>query len=124
NSEKSSFVKASANFLFVFAAGIYGGYFGAGLGVILMAVLSLMLSESMIRINALKQITSLFINLTAAIYFAFSPLVEWWFVLTMMIGAILGGNLGGMTAGKINASVLRWIIVIAGITISIYYFFE
>ena len=106
----------------VFFAAVYGGYFGAGLGVILMAVLGLMLQESLTHINALKQATSFVINIIAAVYFSFSGLVIWPVVGVMIMGSLAGGMLGGKLAGKINSEILRWIVVIAGFSLALYYF--
>jgi uncharacterized protein len=111
-------------FILVFFAAVYGGYFGAGLGVILMAVLGLILSESLTRINALKQATSFCINIAAAIYFCFSGLVVWPVVAVMIAGSLGGGMLGGKVAGKINPEILRWIIITIGLAVSVFYFIK
>jgi uncharacterized protein len=108
--------------LMVFSASVYGGYFGAGLGVILMAVLGLVINETLTRLNAMKQATSLCINLTAAAYFCFSSQVVWPMVAVMLAGALAGGMLGGKLAGKINPEILRWIIIATGLTVAIIYF--
>jgi len=111
-------------FGFVFLSAIYGGYFGAGLGVILMAVLGLLLHESMTRINALKQATSFCINIVAAVYFSFSGLVIWPVVAVMIAGSLTGGMLGGKLAGKINPEILRWIVIVTGFSLALYYFIK
>jgi uncharacterized membrane protein YfcA len=100
-------------------ATVYGGYFGAGLGVILMAFLGLTIKDNLTRINALKQAVSLATNVAAAVFFLFSGLVEWKVAAIMAVGALLGGFLGGKLAGKINPNILRWIIVGLGATISV-----
>jgi len=106
----------------VFLAAIYGGYFGAGLGVILMAVLGLVTDDSLTRLNFLKQALGFAINLAAAVYFAFSGKVDWPIAFVMMFGFILGGWMGGKLAGKIKPELLRWIVVSAGLTAAIIYF--
>ena len=119
--------KKSSYFLiiiFVFFSSIYGGYFGAGLGVILMAIFGLIFNDSLIRINALKQATSFCINVTAAIYFCFSGLVNWPIICTMLIAALCGGTLGGKLVNKINPEILRIIIITAGIIISMLFFLK
>jgi len=105
----------------VFFAAVYGGYFGAGLGVILMAVLGLVIHETITRINALKQATSFCINIIAAIYFCFSGMVVWPVVAVMIAGSLAGGMIGGKMAGKINPEILRWVVIVAGFSIGIYY---
>jgi len=108
----------------VFAAAIYGGYFGAGLGVILMAVLGFVTDESMTRLNFLKQALGFAINLSAAVYFAFSGKVDWLIALTMISGSLAGGLIGGKLAGKLKPEVLRWIVVTAGLIAACIFFFK
>ena len=106
----------------VFTASVYGGYFGAGLGVILMAVLGLVTDETMTRLNFLKQALGFVINLAAAIYFAFSGKVDWWVAFIMIFGSLIGGWIGGMLAGKIKPEILRWIVVVAGLIAAVAFF--
>ena len=108
----------------VFLAAIYGGYFGAGLGVILMATLGLVTDESMTRLNFLKQALGFAINLAAAIYFAFSGKVDWMIALVMIFGSLLGGLIGGKLAGKMKPEVLRWIVVTAGLIAATVFFLK
>ena len=103
-------------------ASIYGGYFGAGLSVIVLAVLGLVIEDTLTRLNALKQIISFSINIAAAIFFLFSGQVVWPAMLVMAVGALLGGVLGGRLAGRIRAVTLRRIIVTAGVIIALIYF--
>ena len=109
-------------FILLFLASVYGGYFGAGVSVIVIAVLGLIYNDSLARLNVLKQAISLSINITAAIYFAFSGKVEWLIVLVMIFGSVTGGLAGGKLAGAVNPGILRWMVVIIGITVSITYF--
>ena len=102
-------------------AAIYGGYFGAGLSVIVLAALGLFLDDTLTRLNALKQSVSLSVNVAAAILFAFSGRVVWAAVLVMAVGALIGGALGGRLAGRIKPSVLRWVVVSIGFVIGIIY---
>jgi uncharacterized membrane protein YfcA len=108
----------------IFLAAIYGGYFGAGLGVILLAVLGLLVDDSLIRLNALKQAISLSVNVSAAIYFSFSDLVNWPVVAVMIFGSVLGGNIGGRTATFIRPEILRWAVVVIGFTVALFYFIK
>jgi uncharacterized membrane protein YfcA len=101
---------------------VYGGYFGAGLGVILMAALGLTLEDSMTRLNALKQSISLATNVAAAIFFLFSGQVVWQVALAMAAGALIGGTLGGKIAGKVKPSTLRWTVIGIGLFVSVVYF--
>lgn len=107
----------------VFFAAIYGGYFGAGLGVILLAVLGLLIDDSLVKLNALKQAISLSVNVSAAVYFSFSGQVNWPVALVMFFGSILGGLFGGKTASVIRPEILRWAVVVIGFTVALVYFF-
>lgn len=105
----------------VFLASIYGGYFGAGLSVIVLAVLGLVLEDTLTRLNALKQIISFSINIAAAVFFVFSGKIVWPAALVMMVGALAGGALGGRLAGRIQPAMLRRIVVTAGVLIALIY---
>lgn len=104
------------------AAAVYGGYFGAGLSVIVLAMFGLTLEDTLTRLNALKQIFSFAVNVSAALFFVFSGEVVWGTAAVMAAGAVLGGALGGRLAGRVRASTLRWIVVGIGLTISAVYF--
>lgn len=103
-------------------ASIYGGYFGAGLSVIVLSALGLTLEDSLTRLNALKQAVAFSVNIAAAIFFLFSGQVVWSAALVMAIGALIGGVLGGRLASRFKPSALRWTVVIIGVVISIIYF--
>ncbi len=102
-------------------ASIYGGYFGAGLGVIVLAALGLVINDTLTRINAIKQLISLFTNIAAALFFVFSGKVVWTAALVMAVGALVGGSIGGRLAGRVSPVALRWIVVTIGVIISILY---
>jgi len=112
----------SLTWLPVGVASIYGGYFGAGLSVIVLSALGLTLEDSLTRLNALKQAVAFAVNAAAAVFFLFSGQVLWTFALVMAIGSLAGGMLGGKLAGRVKPSTLRWTVVIFGILISIAYF--
>jgi uncharacterized membrane protein YfcA len=103
-------------------ASIYGGYFGAGLSVIVLSALGLTLEDSLTRLNALKQAVAFSVNVAAAVFFLFSGQVLWSAALVMAIGALIGGVLGGKLAGRVKPSTLRWTVVAIGVLISIIYF--
>ncbi len=102
-------------------AAVYGGYFGAGLSVIVLAVLGLTLEDTLTRLNALKQAVAFSTNVAAAIFFVFSGQVVWPVALVMAVGALIGGALGGKLAGKIKPSTLRWIVVTIGVIVAVIY---
>ena len=105
----------------VMVAGIYGGYFGAGLGVIVLAVLGLLIDETLIRLNAVKQAIAFSANLSAALLFVFSGKVNWQVAIVMAVGAMIGGSLGGKVAGKLKPATLRWTVVTFGVIVGLVY---
>jgi uncharacterized membrane protein YfcA len=103
-------------------AAIYGGYFGAGLSVIILAMLGLVVEDTLTRLNAIKQAISFAVNVAAAVFFVFSGQVWWGVAAVMAVGALLGGALGGRLAGKVKPSTLRWTVVVIGVAVSMIYF--
>ena len=108
-------------FIAVFLGAIYGGYFGAGLSVIVLAVLGLIMSDSLTRLNALKQCIAFATNVAAALFFVLSGKVVWSVALVMAIGALLGGALGGRLASKVKPATLRWLVVTIGFSVGTIY---
>ncbi len=98
---------------------IYGGYFGAGLGVILLAALAVVYADSLTTINALKQSVSLTVNVAAAVVFLFSKQVDWPICGVMLVASLGGGALGGAIASKVKPSVLRWLVVVGGTAVAV-----
>jgi len=103
------------------AAAVYGGYFGAGLSVMVLAVLGLVLDDTLTRLNALKQAISLSVNIATAVFFVFSGQVVWQVALVMAAGALAGGVLGGRLAGRIQPGMLRRIVVLIGVVVAVIY---
>jgi uncharacterized protein len=105
-------------------AGIYGGYFGAGLSVIVLATLGLVCDDTLTRLNASKQFISFAVNTAAAVLFVFSGQVLWNVALVMAFGALAGGALGGRLASRIHPQVLRTIVVAVGLVMAVIYFIK
>lgn len=105
--------------LTVFLGAAYGGFFGAGLGIMLLALLGLFSHAPLTKLNALKQALSFVINLVAAVFFLFSGKVTWVLVPIMAAGSLLGGFLGGRLVQVVNSVVLRRVVVVAGIAVAI-----
>jgi hypothetical protein len=105
-------------------ASTYGGYFGAGLSVIVLAFLALLFEDSLTRLNALKQAIAFATNSAAAVFFLFSGQVNWGVAAVMAVSALLGGIAGGKLAGRVNPTALRWIVVSIGLIISIIFFVQ
>jgi len=105
----------------VFGAAIYGGYFGAGLSVIVLVVLGLALDDNLTRLNALKQGIAFAVNLAAAMFFVFSGQVVWPAAAFMAVGALGGGVLGGRLAGRVRPELLRRLVIAIGVIVAIVY---
>ena len=108
----------------IFLASVYGGYFGGGLSVIVLAVLGLEVQDSLTKLNALKQMISLCANVAAAILFLFSNKVIWSAAIVMAIGALLGGVIGGLAADRVRPSVLRGTVIAFAVAVAVAYFFN
>jgi uncharacterized protein len=104
-----------------FAGAVYGGYFGAGLGIILLALFPLVLPDSLTRVNALKQTVSLLANAAAVLVAAAGDVVRA-AAAVMAVGALLGGVLGGRFAGRVRTNVPRSVIVALGLAVATVYF--
>lgn len=102
-------------------AAIYGGYFNAGLSVIVMSVLGVVFDETFNRLNAVKAVIALVTNFSATVFFLFSSEVLWLTVLVMAAAALVGGALGGRLASRVKPSTLRWCVVAIGTAIGIVY---
>ena len=102
-------------------AAIYGGYFGAGMGVMVLASLAIVIEDSLTRLNALKQTVSLVVNVAAAVVFLGSGRVAWGFAIVMLACSLVGGWLGGLVASRIPPAVLRWVVVTVGVAVALYY---
>jgi len=105
----------------VFAASIYGGYFGAGLSVIVLAALGLLVDDSLTRLNATKQAVGFAANAAAAALFLFSGQVHWPAAIVMAAGAVAGGVLGGRLAGRVRPATLRLVVVTVGVVVGLAY---
>ena len=103
------------------AASIYGGYFGAGLGIMLMAVLGLFSDLPFNRLNAVKQLLSFVVNACAATFLVFSGKIEWTLVAVMAPAAMIGGQLGGRFAGSVSPQKLRVGVIIFAFVVAILY---
>jgi len=103
----------------VFVGAIYGGYFGAALGVMYVAALALILDEPLKRINALKNVLSASVGLVTVAVFAIFADVHWGAVLTLAPATVLGGYVGAKLARRLPARVLRYLIVTFGTVIGL-----
>ena len=102
-------------FAALFATGAYGGYFGAAQGILLLAVLGLSLTETLQRVNALKNVLATVTNLAAAFVFIVAAPVDWGVALLIALGSTLGGQLGARIGRRLPPAALRALIVVVGI---------
>jgi uncharacterized membrane protein YfcA len=99
----------------VLGTGIYGGYFGAAQGVLLMAIMGVLLAETLQRQNGLKNLLAGLVNLVAAAVFVLTAHIDWAAAGLLAAGSILGGLLGARIGRRLPANVLRGVIVVVGI---------
>jgi uncharacterized membrane protein YfcA len=103
----------------VFAAAVYGGYFGAALGIVLLAVLAAYLDDDLQRINALKGLLSLVVGLVSAVYLILVGPVVLFAAGVMAVGSLLGGQAGVAVARRLPAGALRWTVVVYGVAVAV-----
>jgi uncharacterized protein len=106
-------------FISVFLAGVYGGYFGAAQGVLLVAVLSVLIEDHLQRLNATKNTLVLGVNGIAAAVFVIATHVDWTVAGLIALGSVAGGVVGGKIGRRLPAAVLRWTIVLVGTAVGI-----
>jgi uncharacterized protein len=96
-------------------AGVYGGYFGAAQGVLLVAILGVGLQETMQRNNATKNVLALLVNLVAALVFIAVADVDWAVAGLIALGSVIGGQIGATVGRRLPSAVLRAVIVLVGV---------
>jgi uncharacterized membrane protein YfcA len=99
----------------VFGTGVYGGYFGAAQGVILMGLLGIGIADSLQRLNGLKNVLAGLVNGIAGVIFVFVADVDWTVVALIAAGSIVGGQLGATVGRRLSPVVLRVVIVVVGL---------
>jgi uncharacterized membrane protein YfcA len=102
--------------LALYATGVYGGYFGAAQGILLLAILGLALAQDLHRTNALKNVLAGLVNGVAGIVFIVAAHVEWGPAAIIACGSILGAQLGARYGRRLPPAVLRGLIVVVGVT--------
>ncbi len=112
---------AGANAFLLFFTTVYGGYFGAGQGIMLLAVLSLAQNQNHRQTNALKNLFSSFVSAATLVIFVAQGMVVWPQTLAMLCGAICGGVVGVRLLRVISASVVRKIVISIGSIVSVVY---
>jgi len=110
--------------VFQFLVGVYGGYFGAGIGILMLAALGLLGFADIHRMNGLKNLLAICINGVAALYFILSGAVIWADVLVMTFAAIAGGYSGARLAYRLGRRFVRYAVIVIGLVMGVSLFFS
>jgi uncharacterized membrane protein YfcA len=108
----------------VFLSAIYGGYFGAAMSVIILALLGLTLDEDLQRLNGVKNVLAAAVNAVAAVYFMLAHDVAWTAVLILVVSSAIGAQIGAHWGRQIPAQVLRMVVAAVGTTVAMILFFS
>jgi uncharacterized membrane protein YfcA len=119
---RSSGGRRAAILAIYFAAAVYGGFFGAGLGILTLAVLSLLGLENIHEMNALKTLQTALVNGVAVVTFAIAGVVQWPTALLMAVGAIAGGYGGAALARRVKPAYVRYLVIAISVSLTAYFF--
>jgi uncharacterized membrane protein YfcA len=108
----------------VFLVALYGGYFGAGIGILMISALSLMRLGEIRSVVALKNLLTGCLRGVAVVALVAEGLVDWRYGLPMAVGGLVGGYLGGMMSRRANRAVVRWSVIGIGFAVAAYYFWR
>lgn len=108
--------------IILFFAAVYGGYFGAGLGIILLAVVQLFGFHDYNQANAIKNLLGTLFSVISIVIFGFGGLINWPYAAVMVVGSTIGGYSGGILAKRFDNSTLRKALIIYGLLLSGIYF--
>jgi uncharacterized membrane protein YfcA len=96
-------------------AGVYGGYFGAAQGILLISILGIMIDDHLQRLNACKNVLAGTVNAVAAIVFILATDVDWMVIAAIAVGSTIGGQIGARYGRRLNPAALRGLIVVVGL---------
>jgi hypothetical protein len=102
----------------VFATGIYGGYFGAAQGVILISLLAIFIEDDLQRLNGVKNVLALLANSSAALLFIVASNVSWEVAGLIAAGSVAGGQIGGIVGRRLKPATLRVVVVVGGLAVA------
>ncbi|HEX3582815.1 MAG TPA: sulfite exporter TauE/SafE family protein [Thermoanaerobaculia bacterium] len=111
-------------FTFQFFVSVYGGYFGAGMGILMLAALGLIGMQDLHQMNGLKNLLAICLNGVAAIYFTLQGAVVWRDVFIMAVASILGGFAGARLAHRLGRKFVRGAVVVIGLTMTVVLFLK
>ncbi len=109
-------------FLLQFVIGVYGGYFGAGIGILMLSSLSLLNLGSIHQVNGLKTVLGGLINGVSVIIFVSKGKVYWTYAIPMIVAAIIGGWMGASWARKLDKRIVRRLVITIGVVLTVWYF--
>jgi uncharacterized membrane protein YfcA len=124
SNEKVGMLGYICGFLFQLFVATYGGYFGAGIGIIMLGSLSIMGLHDIHKMNGLKTILGTLINVIAFIFFAIKGLVVWHLAFLMAVGTILGGYMGARLAKRLDQRYIKAFVICAGLFLSVWLFIK
>jgi uncharacterized membrane protein YfcA len=107
---------------FQFLVAVYGGYFGAGIGVLMLSGLGLMGLGDIHRMNAVKTLLAAVINGVSVVVFLFSGEVHWLYAAAMAAASVLGGYVGAVVGRRLPRALVRWTVILIGLGLALYYF--
>jgi len=110
--------------LMLIVTAIYGGYFGAGIGILTLALLQVLGHTHIHRMNALKTLLTGAINAVTMVIFLFSGKVIWWLAVVMVSGSLCGGYVGARTALKVPPHYVRLLVSVIGFSMTAYFFWH
>jgi uncharacterized membrane protein YfcA len=105
-----------------FVVALYGGYFGAGIGILMISALSLFGMGDVHRVVPLKNLLTGCLRGVAVLVLVIEGAVNWGYGLPMAFGGLVGGYLAGMVSGRVNRTILRGVVIVVGFGVAAYYF--
>ena len=107
---------------FQFCVSIYGGFFGAGMGIVMLAALAITEGDDFHLINSAKHLCSTLIQLVAVILFVVAGLVSWRETAVIGVASVAGGYLGVVFGRRLSAGAIRWLVIAVGVALTAYFF--
>jgi uncharacterized membrane protein YfcA len=112
----------AAVMVFQFLVAVYGGYFGAGIGILMLSALAFMGLPDVHQMNAVKTFLAFWIKSVSVVIFVLEGKVFWYYAPLMTVAAMLGGYLGARVARRVRPNIMRWVIIAFGLGLTVYYF--
>ena len=110
--------------LYQFLVAVYGGYFGAGIGILMLTSLGLMGLGNIHQMNAVKTVLAAIINGVSIVVFVAQGKVDWGYASIMAATGVLGGYLGARMGRRLPKPVIRWTVILIGFSLATYYFLK